>query len=496
MRAIGSVLSGVAAVSLALTGCAIEPVDFIEPAPAPPGCDAIITRDARLPFPDEGAQPASAPDTEGESDTPSETKLKPEPGGAAFEMLRAMLETPETPASGDTESLTETTGEPVSPSVLVLSGGSQQGAFGAGFIKQWAVGRTAQGKAGLPRFRMVTGISTGSLQSTFAFLDRPQVLLDEYMIESEDQLLEVLVNGKLDDKPFAAASSLARKGTLSRLTPLRTRLRALITPDVLRAVATEAGEGRSLLVGAVEMDTGEAAIFDLTKAAQLYVGVPEGHPTLPASAPMPFMRDCYVEALMASSSVPMQADPVFIAGRMYIDGGARFGVLVDLTAEAFHAAMAKSGAAESGPRNLYLLVNATLEVPELCSLRKCEASVGVDGTPPPERPPHGKWNFVQLAQRSVSVMINQAYRSSVFIADGQYKEQEFTTRFVRLDPAHLNFATPITFGGTTLPAKTCRQWRSEDETASQPLEFFPRYMHCLASYGAQDAKLGGFIAAE
>ncbi|HSF11343.1 MAG TPA: hypothetical protein VLA50_00060, partial [Erythrobacter sp.] len=274
------------------------------------------------------------------------------------------------------------------------------------------------------------------------------------------------------------------------------RLKELITPEVLRDVAAEAGEGRSLLVGAVEMDTGEAAIFDLTKAAQLFVGVPEGHPTLPASAPMPFMRDCYVEALMASSSVPMQADPVFIAGRMYIDGGARFGVLVDLTAEAFHAAMAKSGAAESGPRNLYLLVNATLEVPELCSLRKCEASVGIDGTPPPERPPHGDWNFVQLAQRSVSVMINQAYRSSVFIADGQYKEQEFTTRFVRLDPGHLNFATPITFGGTTLPAKTCRQWRSADETASQPLEFFPRYMHCIASYGAQDPKLGGFIAAE
>lgn len=496
MRRIGSVLSGVAIMSLALTGCAIKPVDFIEPAPAPPGCDAIITRDARLPFPDEGAQPVSAPDAAGESDTPTETTLKPEPGGAAFEMLRTMLETPQAPASGDTESLIEAAGEPISRSVLVLSGGSQQGAFGAGFIKQWADARTAQGKAGLPRFRMVTGISTGSLQSTFAFLDRPDLLLSEYMIESEDQLLDVLVNGKLDDKPFAAASSLARRGTLSRLTPLRTRLRELITPEVLRDVAAEAGEGRSLLVGAVEMDTGEAAIFDLTKAAQLFVGVPEGHPTLPASAPMPFMRDCYVEALMASSSVPMQADPVFIAGRMYIDGGARFGVLVDLTAEAFHAAMATSGAAESSTRNLYLLVNATLEVPELCSLRKCDASVGVEGAPAPERPPHGKWNFVQLAQRSVSVMINQAYRSSVFIADGQYQEQEFTTRFVRLDPAHLNFATPITFGGTTLPAKTCRQWRSEDETASQPLEFFPRYMHCIASYGAQDAKLGGFVGAE
>jgi hypothetical protein len=120
----------------------------------------------------------------------------------------------------------------------------------------------------------------------------------------------------------------------------------------------------------------------------------------------------------------------------------------------------------------------------------------VDGAPAPERPPHADWNFVQLAQRSVSVMINQAYRSSVFIAGGQYTEQEFTTRFVRLDPEHLNHPAAITFGGTTLPAKTCRQWRSADEAADAPLEFFPRYMHCLASYGAQDPKLGGFIGAE
>jgi hypothetical protein len=508
MRKVGLGLSGAAIMSLALAGCAIEPVDFIEPAPAPPGCDAIITRDARLPFPDEGVQAVPAANIVGESAGESETPppaadIKPEPGGAAFEMLRTMLQTPETPAAGVIkdggigESLPPPSAEePISPSVLVLSGGSQQGAFGAGFIKQWADARTAQGKAGLPRFRMVTGISTGSLQSTFAFLDRPGLLLDEYMIESEDQLLDVLVNGKLDDKPFAAASSLARKGTLSRLTPLRTRLKELITPEVLRDVAAEAAQGRSLLVGAVEMDTGEAAIFDLTKAARLYVGVPEGDAMLPASAPMPFMRDCYVEALMASSSVPMQADPVFIAGRMYIDGGARFGVLVDLTAEALHAAAASSVEAVPAPRNLYLLVNATLEVPELCSLRKCEASVGVDGAPAPERPPHADWNFVQLAQRSVSVMINQAYRSSVFIAGGQYTEQEFTTRFVRLDPEHLNHPAAITFGGTTLPAKTCRQWRSADEAADAPLEFFPRYMHCLASYGAQDPKLGGFIGAE
>lgn len=514
MRKIGGALSGLAIASLALAGCGIEPVDYIAPAPAAPGCEVIITRDARLPFPDDSAPTPVASligpagqdgGQDGGADPVQDASEQP---GAAYEKIVTMLEVPTEPPVAETAE-TETPAaapearriapeEPISDSVLVLSGGSQQGAFGAGFIKQWADARTAAGKASLPRFRLVTGISTGSLQSTFAFLDRPGVPLAEYLITNESALLEPLVDGKLDDKPILAARSLATEGTLARLTGLRTRLRELISHEVLLAVAAEADAGRSLLVGAVEMDSGEAAIFDLTKAAQIYTKSFRAKPEGAAAHDGAFMRDCYVEALMASSSVPMQADPVFINNRMYIDGGARFGVLVDLTAEAYHDALEKSEAganADPAPRNLFLIVNATLEVPELCSLRRCDPTVAVDDAEEP-RPAHGEWNFVQLAQRSVSVMINQAYRSSVFIAEGQYSEKEFTTRFVRLDPAHLNFATPITFAGTALPAKTCRQWRAEDEAIASPSEFFPRYMHCLARYGAQDAKLAAFIAAE
>ena len=51
------------------------------------------------------------------------------------------------------------------PSVLILSGGSQHGAFGAGFF----AGMTA-----VPEYKLVTGVSTGALQSTFLFLaNRP-----------------------------------------------------------------------------------------------------------------------------------------------------------------------------------------------------------------------------------------------------------------------------------------------------------------------------------
>ncbi|HEX8216983.1 MAG TPA: hypothetical protein VF577_05925, partial [Allosphingosinicella sp.] len=72
--------------------------------------------------------------------------------------------------------------EGVSNSLLFLSGGSQEGAFGAGFLDGWSVLRTSDvaGRAaaglrpatGLPQFRVVTAISTGAILSTWAFINR------------------------------------------------------------------------------------------------------------------------------------------------------------------------------------------------------------------------------------------------------------------------------------------------------------------------------------
>src|SRR5436190_23359675 len=47
--------------------------------------------------------------------------------------------------------------------VLMLSGGGQNGAFGAGFLRGWQ----SRTDARLPAFDLVTGISTGALQAPF-----------------------------------------------------------------------------------------------------------------------------------------------------------------------------------------------------------------------------------------------------------------------------------------------------------------------------------------
>src|SRR4051794_22654115 len=71
------------------------------------------------------------------------------------------------------------------PAVLFLSGGSQHGAFGAGILEQWQ--NNAPGHR-LPRFRVVTGISTGAMQATAAFLDRPALAVGAYTIGTEREL--------------------------------------------------------------------------------------------------------------------------------------------------------------------------------------------------------------------------------------------------------------------------------------------------------------------
>jgi hypothetical protein len=54
---------------------------------------------------------------------------------------------------------------PLPPSAyLAISGGAENGAFGAGFLNGWTAAGTR------PSFKLVTGISTGALIAPFAFL--------------------------------------------------------------------------------------------------------------------------------------------------------------------------------------------------------------------------------------------------------------------------------------------------------------------------------------
>lgn len=471
--------------TMAVTACNIQPVQFAGQPGQPRQCSKIMSRVMVDPDP---VRPVGPVLTDG-----------PGPASPPPEMRESRIQNPDDPLVKDILNFypdanipqpasINVEGKPMSDSWLLLSGGSQNGAFGAGFLSKWAKMRSG----GLPRFRVVTGISTGALQSTFVFIDQPAKIVEEYKIPGEWRLLKTFVKPKRTGGPdkLAIARSLANRGALATLAPLRERLHEIITDDVLAAVARHAGtgprDGRKLLVGAVEMDTGDAYLFDLTKAAQLYVG---GNAA---------MKDCYIEALMASSSVPMAALPVFIEGRMFIDGGARFGVIADFNAELLRDAVEKA-AAPISPRHLYVLVNGTLETSRACGLGRCDDERPGPLPPTADTSPisaHGPWTFDKLAERSVSILINQSYRGSVFWARTNGTAEGYDVLFTRIKPGHLDHEANAALKDEPDEKLNCRQWSKRDDEIDRPLEFHPRFMRCLISYGETHPDVAVWAKAE
>lgn len=470
MRTVACVL---VSLCLLLGGCAIRPVQYAGPPAftclAPPYTFRLAVDPARDLAPDGHAEAL--------------TGGAPAPGSEAAALDAALARAYQSGALRPYAPHDE----PVSNSLLLLSGGSEDGAFGAGFLQGWAAQRSVRnaaaepGRKGLPRFRVVTGISTGSLQASFAFLDDPQPVVESYSISHERDLLNPLVSRGLGEHPVRGALSLARHGTLATLDPLRALLDRLLMGEVdgpegarisrLEAIAheTNSNEGnRRLMVGAVEMDSGDLMVFNLGEYAREWVAARQAEQGSRADA----IKHCYIEALIASSSVPMAAAPVFIDGKVFIDGGARFGVFLRPFNRAFAANRRVTPSGQ--PRdNLYMLINGTLELAPQCTLGPCPH-------------PNPKWRFDALAFRSLAVLINQSYVSSVYWAKNEGRQQGLEPVFARMETGAGGYLAHRAATGLPVPdpqVRSCAEWKAYDDQTEHPLEFHPHYMRCLIDYG-------------
>lgn len=190
--------------------------------------------------------------------------------------------------------------------ILALSAGGPFGAFGAGFLNGWSE-QTSPDLERPEAFDVVTGVSTGALLATHAFLGRSgdAVLKEQYTtITTADVLRERSL--------FSALFSNALFDT----GPLRNTLEQLVTPTLLDQVAEATGYSidddkvkRLLLVLAVNLDSGVPKVLDLGAIAR--------------DKEDPNRRDRYIDALMASAAIPIAFPPVFIDGDMHADGGVR-----------------------------------------------------------------------------------------------------------------------------------------------------------------------------
>jgi predicted acylesterase/phospholipase RssA len=170
-------------------------------------------------------------------------------------------------------------GQPVS--ILALSGGGADGAFGAGAL----VGLTRS--ASRPQFSVVTGVSTGALIAPYAFLGS----------DWDDQLAEVYTSGGAEHLLHSRGLGALFGSSVYSGTPLKQMVDRYATDALIRAVAREAATGRLLLVATTDVSTGEPVIWDLGSIAMN--GGAEA-------------RTLFRDVLVASASVPGLFPPVVI----------------------------------------------------------------------------------------------------------------------------------------------------------------------------------------
>ena len=187
----------------------------------------------------------------------------------------------------------ERRGVPVGPaSYLAISGGGENGAFGAGLLTGW----TQLGNR--PQFKGVTGVSTGALSAPFAFLgsdydrDLERVYTDIGL--SDVMSSRGLLRGLLGDSLYDSA-------------PLRATIRRFVTPALLTAVSREYMEkGRLLFVATTNLDVPVGVLWNMGSIAA------SGN----ARA-----GELFTEILLASASIPGILPPVMFDIEM---GGARY----------------------------------------------------------------------------------------------------------------------------------------------------------------------------
>ena len=135
---------------------------------------------------------------------------------------------------------------------LAISGGGDNGAYGAGFLNGW----TASGTR--PEFKVVTGISTGALIAPFAFLGPKYDFVLERVYTSTAQ------KDIFKKRGFKA---LIWGDSMADTAPLAHVIASYVTPEFLNEIAAEYAKGRVLLVGTTNLDSMEPVIWNLTAIA-------------------------------------------------------------------------------------------------------------------------------------------------------------------------------------------------------------------------------------
>ena len=258
--------------------------------------------------------------------------------------------------------------------VLIVSGGGGFGAYGAGLLNGW----TASGTR--PMFKIVTGVSTGSLIAPFAFLG-----------PDWDDELKAAYMGITSDSDVATSLGLygiLTSDALLSSEPLQRLIARYIDLKMLAATAKEHRSGRRLYIGTTNMDAQRFTIWNMGAIA---------------ASGRPDALELFRKVFLASSSIPIFMPPVLfdidVDGQrfdeMHADGGvqAQFFVplrVIDLPA-AIKEAQANGFSYTPSPR-MFVVRNGKF-------------------TPEPKRVERG---IRPIAERTIATMIQAMGQSDLY----------------------------------------------------------------------------------
>lgn len=223
-------------------------------------------------------------------------------------------------------------GKAVPLSILALSGGGADGAYGAGFLKGWS----ASGRR--PEFDIVTGASVGALIAPFAFLGP----------DYDDRLEAIFTSGVTEDlMRIAGVNALVGSG-IFKAGPMKDLIAKYADDRLIDAVALSYRAGRKLIIATTNLDTQATTLWNMGEIA---------------SSSSAGRYDVFRSILAASAAIPGIFPPAMIpvesGGAMYsemhVDGGVTANILA--VPESVLTVHAASLAAKS---RVYVIVNGKL----------------------------------------------------------------------------------------------------------------------------------------
>lgn len=182
--------------------------------------------------------------------------------------------------------------------ILTLTGGGSRGAFGTGFLVGWTR------KGDMPKFDVITGISTGAVMAPFIFLGGEELQKAEYFYTKMNT----------EDVFIRSWMSFFGYGHIMNAKPLKKHFRKNFDKAFLDKVALEHKKGRRLYIGTTNIDTGQLVVWDMGAIA---------------SSTREDKYERFADIIYASAALPVYLPPQYMAVtiegkkyyQMHVDGG-------------------------------------------------------------------------------------------------------------------------------------------------------------------------------